>query len=107
MPSPDQSLLAAALIGYGHQLAQLDERISAIRQALGTKKQHARPALMTAAAQRAPTAAATPTTQPKPARRKMSAAGRARIAKAAKKRWRDAKRRGINPITGQPLHKKP
>ena len=93
MLSSNQSLLAAALIGYEYQLAQLDERITVIRQALGETGNRTRQQPITA-----------PTTEP--AKRTMSAAGRARIARAARKRWRDAKSRGINPITGRALNNK-
>ena len=98
MPTPDQSLLTAALHGYEHHLAVLNERIAAVREALAGIQ----PARPTSTAR---SAAAPRKAGPKPAKRAMSAEGRARIAAAARKRWRDARRRGVNPITGKRLPK--
>ena len=93
MLTPDHSLLTAALDGYEYQLAVMNQRIAAVRQALADEQP------------------SSPTTKPtavaKPSRGKtnrvMSAEGRARIAAAQQKRWRDARRRGVNPITGKRL----
>ena len=38
-------------------------------------------------------------------RRRLTAAGRKKISRAAKKRWAAAKRKGINPVTGRQLSK--
>jgi hypothetical protein len=70
----DRSFLEAALVGYQAQLAEIHQAMLNIRGMLGQKQ-----------------AVATPST--KPARRKMSAAGRRRIAVAQKKRWADYNKR--------------
>lgn len=73
MSTNDPGLLAAALIGYQHQAAQLAEKIAEIRRQLGGGKVPS-----------AATKAAAPTK-----RRSMSAAARKRIAAAQKKRWEE------------------
>jgi hypothetical protein len=64
----DRLLLEAALVGYQAKLAEIQQAIVSIRGQLGERP-----------AAGAPTA--------KGAKRKMSAAGRRRIAAAQKKRW--------------------
>jgi len=63
----DHELLKAALVGYQHEVDQLQARMAEIRRELG-------------AGQGAAAA-------PEPTRRTMSAAGRRRIAAAQRKRW--------------------
>jgi len=73
MKTNDQALLEAALIGYQHQLEEIEAKMAELRRQLGGKP--SAPSAKTA------TAAA-------PAgRRQMSAAARKRIAAAQKKRW--------------------
>ena len=71
---PEQSLtpeiLTAALQGFEAQRARLDAHIAEVRRLLGARPQQS----------------TTPAEAPKP-KRKMSAAGRRRMAEAAKKRW--------------------
>ena len=50
------------------------------------------------AAKKPPAAAATP------GQRRLSAAGRKSLSKAAKKRWAIAKSKGMHAVTGRPLH---
>ena len=66
----DDELLVAALVGYQVQLRTIDERIHEIRQELGGTAQ---------------VAVAFDSATPK--RRTMSAAGKARVIAALKKRW--------------------
>ena len=75
-------LLAAALIGYQHQLAEIQSKIAEIRGQLGNASvgRSTRPA--------APVA---PRKGPRK-RRRMSAEGRARIAEAQRARWAKAKK---------------
>jgi hypothetical protein len=75
MKTNDHALLEAALIGYQHQLDQIEAKMAELRQQLGGKS----PAPATKSA-----AAAAPATGKK---RQMSAAARKRIAAAQKKRW--------------------
>jgi uncharacterized protein (DUF736 family) len=74
----DDSLLQAALIGYRQQANELDGKIAALRQRLGTKAPR--------------TQAAAPTANPK---HRISAEGRARIAAAQRKRWAAAKKQQV------------
>jgi hypothetical protein len=69
----DRTLLEAALLGYQAQVAAIEVAISEVRKLLGNSS-HAGPA------------------PAKPARRKMSAAGRRKIAEAQKKRWAEYKK---------------
>jgi hypothetical protein len=71
----DTETLQAALVGCQHQIDTIQARMAEIRSALGVKAP--------AKAGTAPTA--------KPTRR-ISAAGRARIAAAQRKRWAESKR---------------
>jgi len=76
----DPALLQAALYGYENKLAQINEAISEIRRELR----------QSAAA--AASASSAPATAPRRGRRKLSAAARARIAAAQKKRWAEYKK---------------
>jgi len=76
MPTPDTNTLEAALIGYQQQYDAINARVAELRRALGTKS---------------PARAAGPNALPD-AKRKISAAGRARIAAAQRKRWAESKR---------------
>lgn len=76
MPTPDTNTLQAALIGYQQQYDAINARVAELRRALGMKS---------------PARAAGPTAIPEP-KRKISAAGRARIAAAQRKRWAESKR---------------
>ena len=71
MKTNDQALLEAALIGYQHQLEQIETKIADLRRQLGGKSP-------------APAAKSVATPGRK---REMSAAARKRIAAAQKKRW--------------------
>jgi hypothetical protein len=71
-------LLAAALVGYQHQLDEIQSKIAEIRDKLGTGP----------VARSAKTAA--PVARRK--KRRMSAEGRARIAAAQRARWAKAKK---------------
>ena len=72
MKTNDHALLEAALIGYQHQLEQIETKMAELRQQLGGKS----PAAATKSAPSAPGK-----------KRQMSAAARKRIAAAQKKRW--------------------
>jgi len=74
----NHELLAAALIGYQHQLEQIDAKIAGIRAQLG----HA------PASPASPAAASGP--RPK---RHISAEGRARIAAAQRARWAKSRKK--------------
>jgi hypothetical protein len=50
-------------------------------------------------------AAKPPAREPESAQGRLSAEGRKRISLAAKKRWTEAKRKGINAVTWRPLSK--
>lgn len=65
MNSERQELLRAALIGLAHERTKIDAQVNAINTELGVRKPG----------------------RPKLVRRKMSAAGRAAISVATKKRW--------------------
>jgi hypothetical protein len=71
MNTNDTTLLEAALIGYQHQLEQIEGKIADLRRQLGGKT----------------SAPAAKTTAAPGHRREMSAAARKRIAAAQKKRW--------------------
>lgn len=71
----DTETLKAALVGYQHQLDGIHARMAEIRSALGRNA----PANAIAAATARPT-------------RRISAAGRARIAAAQRKRWAESRR---------------
>jgi hypothetical protein len=71
MKTNDQALLEAALIGYQHQLDQIEAKMAELRQQLGGKPAPAAPKAAAATGKR----------------RHMSAAARKRIAAAQKKRW--------------------
>jgi len=68
----DSEFLAAALIGYQQRRREIDGKIVELRQQLGGSWA----SVLAAAAKRAA-----------PAARRMSTAGRKRIAEATKKRW--------------------
>ena len=69
-------IITAAILGFEEQRRQIDSRIDALRAMLSAGP--------------AATAATPPATKRK--RRKMSAAGRARIAEAQRKRWAESKK---------------
>jgi hypothetical protein len=71
MKTNDQALLEAALIGYQHQLDQIEAKMTDLRRELGGKSPAA-----------APKSASGPGKK-----RQMSAAARKRIATAQRKRW--------------------
>jgi len=75
MPTPDTNTLEAALIGYQQQYDAINARVAELRRALGIKSS---------------VRAAGSKTLPNP-KRKISAAGRARIAAAQRKRWAESK----------------
>lgn len=101
--SDDLSLLQAALIGYQHQLDQIEAKMAEIRGTLagnsfgeaiaGLASQPAKRGMSEAgrrriaAAQRKRWAAVNAGKQPAPKKRRISAAGRKRIADATRKRW--------------------
>ncbi len=74
MNTNDQALLEAALIGYQHQLEQIEAKMADLRRQLGGKS----------VAPSKTSAGAAPASGKK---RQMSAAARKRIAAAQKKRW--------------------
>jgi hypothetical protein len=87
----DNDILAAAIEGFEAQKKRLDAQIAEIRQQ------------MTGGSARA---AAAP--EPGRKRRKMSAAGRKRIAEAQRKRWADVKKQsGAAPKAAKPEAQKP
>ena len=86
----DNHILAAAIEGYEAQKKRLDAQIAEIRQ------------LMTGG--RAEPAAAAETGRK---RRKVSAAGRKRMAEAQRKRWAAKKQSGAAPKAARPEAKKP
>lgn len=71
MKNNDQALLEAALIGYQHQLDQIQAKMADLRQELGGKLPAAEPKSANVSGRK----------------RHMSAAARKRIAAAQKKRW--------------------
>ncbi len=82
-------ILNAALLGYQHQLDQIDAKISEIRAtigAAGTRKLPGMPPTSVGALKRRLGAA-------RPSKRRMSVAGRRRIAAAQKKRWAEYHRK--------------
>jgi hypothetical protein len=93
----DRSFLEAALIGYGHQLALIDQAIVELRRRIGSTppppaKRIRRPLSVAArariaAAQRKRWAEYNRAKAAHPKKRKLSAAGRKRIVEATKKRW--------------------
>ena len=82
LPS-DPMLLNAMLEGLDMQKQRLEAQIASVRAALGGGRKYAAPA---PAAASAPAAAAAPAAASK-SKRILSAAARARIAAAQKKRW--------------------
>src|ERR1039457_853958 len=74
----DIETLQMALIGYEAERQKIEATMAGIRSQLGLRSKGASPAK-------------TPTTEAKP-KHKMSAAGRARIAEAQRKRWASAKK---------------
>jgi len=92
MPTPrlTPDLIAAAVEGYESQKVRIDQRIAELR------------ALLPGGRTEAP---ATPET-PKLKRRKLSAAARARIAEAQRKRWAEAKKVTEPPAQETPKPKR-
>jgi hypothetical protein len=79
MPQLDISLLTAALVGYQHQLDEINTKIAQIKKSLGSR-----------AATPSGGGGDVPTPFAKASRRgRMSAAGRKRIAAAQRKRWKE------------------
>ena len=72
-------IMEAAIAGFEAQKQRIDQQIAELRQ------------LMSGEVPAPPPVTATPTGRP---RRKMSAAGRKRIAEAQRKRWADARQDG-------------
>jgi hypothetical protein len=96
----DRSILEAALIGYGRQLALIDQAIVELRRRIGSTastppppaKRTRRPLSAAArasiaAAQRKRWAEYHHAKDARPKKRKLSAAGRKHIVEATKKRW--------------------
>jgi hypothetical protein len=82
MPQPLTSeIITAAIVGFEQQKVQIDAQIAALRAMLPSG---------------IPAAAITPDGSPR-RRRKLSAAARARIAEAQRKRWAVAKKRSEQP----------
>jgi hypothetical protein len=91
MPSkPDNDVLAAALEGFEAQKKRIDAQIAEIRQ------------LMTGGS-----AGPAATAEPGRKRRKVSAAGRKRMAEAQRKRWAAKKQSGGAPKAARPKAQKP
>ena len=86
----DNDILAAAIEGFEAQKKRLDAQIAEIRQLITGGK--AEPA-------------ATP--EPGRKRRKVSAAGRKRMAEAQRKRWAAKKQSGVAPKAAKPEAQKP
>jgi hypothetical protein len=86
----DNDILAAAIEGFEVQKKRLDTRIAELRQLLTGGN-------------------AEPTATPKPAgrRRRISAAGRKRMAEAQRKRWAAIKTPGAAAKTAKPVANKP
>jgi hypothetical protein len=76
--SLDRSTLEAALVGYQHQLQEIDSKMAEVRSMLG-KTSTAAPKAKT-------------TRHAAPKKHLMSAEGRARIADAQRARWAKAKK---------------
>jgi hypothetical protein len=74
----DFEILSAALVGYEHQVAELNARIQEIRRALRATEDA--PAVI-------PVAVVPVTRQPRRKKRVISAEGRRNIIEATKKRW--------------------
>jgi hypothetical protein len=72
----DDGMLQAALIGYQHQLDEINAKIAELRRRLGGRS--------------APASGAAPRNPQK--KHRISAEGRARIAAAQRKRWAAAKK---------------
>lgn len=89
---PTTELFQAALVGLEAEKAAIENKIAALRAHLGQKRRGRPPK---AEALPIPEPEAEPRAKRRYAHRKgkISAEGRARIAAAQKKRWREAKRR--------------
>jgi hypothetical protein len=85
MPKFNNEILAAAIEGFEAQKTHIDEQIAELRQLMGGGSS-------------APAAALEDRTPTGRKRRKMSAAGRKRIAEAQRKRW--AEKKGETGATG-------
>ena len=79
----NNEMLQMALVGYRHQIAALSAKVTEIEKGLRTPKARGRRALAVVDA---------PKTVHVVKKRKMSAAGRARIAAAQKARWAKVKK---------------
>ena len=91
MPQPLTSeIITAAIVGFEQQKVQIDAQIAALRAMLPGG---------------IPAAAITPDGSPR-RRRKLSAAARARIAKAQRKRWAEAKKRSEPQVAAAPKRKR-
>ncbi len=93
MPTPrlTNEILQAAIDGFEAQKQRIDAQIAALRQSMSGAPEE-------------PAAAATTPTGCK--RRKMSAAGRKRIAEAQRKRWAGIKKDSDGPAAKAPAKKK-
>jgi hypothetical protein len=85
----DPELLAAALVGYEHRLAEISGKIAEIQRQLGRPPAHDGHEVLSVA-ERAPARN----------QRNVSAAGRKRIAAAQRKRW-SAYRKGHSPASAK------
>ena len=85
----DTETLQAALVGCQHQIDHIQARMAEIREALGDKAPRKSGSARTGQA-----------------RRKISAAGRARIAEAQRKRWADSRPEGKRAAAAKPAKEK-
>ena len=90
MPKLDHEILAAAIEGFEAQKKRLDAQIAELRQQLTGGR--AQPAAKPEAGRK---------------RRKVSAAGRKRMAEAQRKRWAARKQSGAAPKAAKPAAQKP
>jgi hypothetical protein len=92
MPTPKltNEILQAAIDGFEAQKQRIDAQIAALRQSMSGAPEE-------------PAAAAPPSGRK---RRKMSAAGRKRIAEAQRKRWAGIKKDSDKPAAAKPAKKK-
>jgi hypothetical protein len=84
--SQDHSLLEMALVGYEAAKKKIEDKIKEIRAQLGGKRVSAK--------------SASSSGEGEPARRKLSAAARKRIAVAQRKRWREHRKAAAQAAKG-------
>jgi len=82
MPTHDRSLLEAALIGFGHQLAQVENAIAKLKRRIKASVK-VPPSLLSNV---------TPVKLKPRKRRKVSAESRKKMAEAQKRRWAKVKK---------------